>query len=250
MRIPWPEHRFWNPSAAAWRRTAGALAFVYSTLGTALLPGCVFETEHKGPVILFMGNSITLNLPAPEAGWSGNWGMAASAPDKDYVHQTIALLKAQGMEADGRIADKDFCEPCDGGIDEQAHNMAQVRRLHPRYVIVQLSEHSFDIELRSGKMTRQYQSLLQGLRDEGVPHVYCLGAWNEKSPAAPHGVAIREALSDFPQYRFLDISSVAQDTLNYGDTTVFKNVYVAWHPGDKGMRGLAGIISDAILGDR
>jgi hypothetical protein len=249
MRIHRRDLRFWNPSAAAWRRAAGALALAFSTLGTAFLPGCVFETEKKGPVILFMGNSITLAAASTEFGWNGNWGMAATSQDKDYAHQTLAVLKERGMQAELAIGDRN-CVPCDGGIDEQAHNMEQVRRLRPRYVIVQLSEHSFDIELRSGKMTAQYRSLLQALSDEQVPHVFCLGAWGEKSDQEARAMGIKTALAGFPRYRFLDISPLVRDTLNYGDTTLFKNPYVAWHPGDRGMRKLGELIADAVLEER
>ena len=42
--------------------------------------------------ILFLGNSITLHGPNKGIGWEGNWGMAASALDKDYVH-----LVAKGL---------------------------------------------------------------------------------------------------------------------------------------------------------
>ena len=45
--------------------------------------------------ILFLGNSITLHGPKPDIGWTGNWGMAASAEDKDYVHLVTRALAEQ-----------------------------------------------------------------------------------------------------------------------------------------------------------
>ena len=42
--------------------------------------------------ILFLGNSITLHGPKADIGWTGNWGMAASAEDKDYVHLVSGAL--------------------------------------------------------------------------------------------------------------------------------------------------------------
>ncbi len=52
------------------------------------------ESDEKDEIkILFVGNSITKHAPSPEIGWFGNWGMAASSPENDYVHQTIKKLK-------------------------------------------------------------------------------------------------------------------------------------------------------------
>ena len=211
--------------------------------------GCMFETRDQAPALLVMGNSIMRNPPLPEIGWTGNWGMAATEPAKDYAHQTVRILKEKGLDLELNLADRD-CPRCDGAIDEQIHNMDQVRRVHPRFVVVQLAEHSGEIELRSGKMSDQYRRLLQGLKDEGVPHVYCVSSWGEKDPEGPHAAAIWVALKDFPGYEYVDISAVASDTVNYGDTTRFANPGVRWHPGNRGMLKIAEAVAAAIWADR
>ena len=52
--------------------------------------------------VLFVGNSITLHAPKPEIGWNGNWGMAASQKEYDYVHRVV-----QGLEE--RFGQVNYC---------------------------------------------------------------------------------------------------------------------------------------------
>ena len=40
--------------------------------------------------VLIYGNSIALHGPLAKIGWTNNWGMAASAPEKDFAHLVVA----------------------------------------------------------------------------------------------------------------------------------------------------------------
>lgn len=49
--------------------------------------------EHAALKVLFIGNSITKHAPKADIGWEGDWGMAASCRENDYVHQVLKGLR-------------------------------------------------------------------------------------------------------------------------------------------------------------
>lgn len=62
-----------------------------------------FGQEGAPTKILIVGNSITRHGPCAEIGWNRDWGMAASAPEKDYVHRLYSMLQASGYDVQMRI---------------------------------------------------------------------------------------------------------------------------------------------------
>jgi hypothetical protein len=46
----------------------------------------------KFTALVFIGNSLTRHPPNPAIGWTGDWGMAVSAKEKDYAHLTAGAL--------------------------------------------------------------------------------------------------------------------------------------------------------------
>lgn len=89
--------------ASVWGAAAGGQtdfqANPVPALGQNARDNTAFDPSGKGPRVLFVGNSITRHGPRPEIGWTNDWGMAASARDKDYVHRLQKRIAAARPDA-------------------------------------------------------------------------------------------------------------------------------------------------------
>lgn len=219
--------------APAPKRSAEAEQPVDAKLGEPLAIGSVRCSR-----ILYLGNSITLHGPAPQIGWTGNWGMAATAEGNDYVHlltQRIATA-AKGEPAIRVRNIADFERNYDR-YDVAAELKSELA-FQPELVIVAIGENV--AALRDAAARDRFRTAVEGLLKtlDGNGHptiVVRSGFWAD--PAKDE--ALEEAARGVGG-TFVDIRTLGADpTMAARSERKIEHDGVAGHPGDKGMKAIA-----------
>jgi len=195
--------------------------------------------------ILFVGNSLTRHGPMQKIGWTNDWGMAASAAKKDYVHLVVdALTKSQGQKPEFRTANGGEFELDFGGFDPAAKLKEQIA-FKADIVIVAIGENvpRLNTKEEKAKFRESVEVLLRFLKQDGKSELYVRSCfW----PDATKDTLLKEACVAAGGV-FVDISDLAKDESNYARSEQkFTHKGVAAHPGDKGMREIADAIIAAI----
>jgi hypothetical protein len=195
--------------------------------------------------ILFLGNSITLHGPKADIGWEGNWGMAASSREKDYVHQ---LLNRMSKVAGGtpqikvrNIADFER-QLTDINIGE---TLKEELDFHADMVILAIGENSAspktDDERR--RFSTALQNLLQQLQQHGEPKIFVRSQfWADADKDRLLKQACQQAGGVF-----VDLGKLGADPANAAHSErKIEHAGVAGHPGDRGMAAIADALWTAI----
>lgn len=192
---------------------------------------------HVGKV-LFLGNSITLHGPAPTIGWTGNWGMAASSQEKDYVH---ILLDKIGKAAGGKpqVMVKNVAD-----FERRLNDYHVSKELkaelafEPDLIIIALGENASPAKTPEAKdqFRKAFAGLLDELKRHGHPTIFVRGQfWQD----ADKDALMRQACEDAGGI-FVDNSKLGSDESNFARSErKIEHAGVAGHPGDKGMKEIA-----------
>jgi len=195
--------------------------------------------------ILFLGNSITLHGPAPGIGWSGNWGMAASAEEKDYVHRLVAAItKAANAAPEIRVRNiADF----ERGHDsyDLAKELKAEFDFNAQIIVVAIGENvpSLGSDDAKAKFAAAFGNLLAELKRHGHPALFVRSSfW----PNAAKDDIMKQSSTAVGAV-FVDISALGREETNAARSErKFVDDGVAGHPGDKGMQAIADAIWHAI----
>jgi alpha-galactosidase len=195
--------------------------------------------------VLFLGNSITKHGPKADIDWSGNWGMAASAEAKDYVHVfTKSLSDKQGSTPEILVKNIADFERAHQGYDF-ASKLKEAIDFQADLIVLAIGENvpALKTAEEKTKLQEAITKLLTTLKGDRKPTILVRsGFW---ANAAKDG-ALRGAC-DAVSGIYADISALAKDKSLYGRAErEFKHDGVANHPGDKGMATIADALMKAL----
>lgn len=181
--------------------------------------------------LLFLGNSITRHGKAENLGWCGDWGMAASSKENDYVHKLISKFYQKDVKVSVCIANLSDWERT-RNMDLLFTKYLSALRFNADYVIVRLGENACldkylsEFELCYGELTDLFSK-------NGAKVVLTDLFWEYE----PFDNFVAE-LAKARGYAFAEIHDLGNDGAMKA-TGKFSHNGVAAHPGDKGMAEIA-----------
>ena len=195
--------------------------------------------------VLFLGNSITKHGPKADIDWSGNWGMAASAESKDYVHLvTKALTEKSGSAPEVMVKNIADFERAYAGYDFAAKQKEAVD-FNADLIILAIGENvpGLKTEEEAVAFASSVLKLLRTVSGARKPVILVRSCfWAVPAKDSCLKLACNEVGGIF-----VDISALGKDEKNFGRSErEFKHAGVANHPGDRGMAAIAGAIVEAL----
>jgi len=197
-------------------------------------------SENGSPRIMFVGNSITLHSPAPQIGWYGNWGMAASSKEKDYVHLCIKHVKEKFPQASFCIVQAADWERGYKEIDI-TDIFSEAQRFNPDVIITRLSENIDADYMEADSFSDAMDKLHKYLSGENKNTKLIV---TSNVFANEYKDSLLKAYSQSFGAGYVYIDDYRKDKENMA--LEFQHEGVRLHPGDKGMQFIAERIIDAL----
>lgn len=199
--------------------------------------------------ILFLGNSITRHGPYPAIGWTNNWGMAASALEKDYVHVVqSAVAELTGAVPDIMIQSGAPFERGYTNYNVEAE-FADAFAFAPDLFVLAIGENvpAFTSEEQITQFKDGVARIINGVRAQSQPIVVVRSCfWANATKDLALSQVSRQAGAIFVNIGALgaDESNLARSEPTFSDP-IYNTINT--HPGDKGMSEIANAIVQAVL---
>jgi len=187
----------------------------------------------KGIRVLFVGNSITLHGVLPSIGWHFRHGMAASAPEKDYVHLLMTRITQKHPDAAFCVCNVSMFERNYKNPSEHFVSFKEAREFGADLIVMRFIENVPKADFDGETYKAALDKLFAYLDPAGKAKIIASTAfWHH-----PGDVAIREYSKEhsLPLVELGDLGE--RDEMKA--LGLFEHSGVAVHPGDLGMAHIA-----------
>ena len=184
------------------------------------------------PRILAIGNSITWHPPASEIGWNGDWGMAASARDKDYFSVLGSLVKSIKPEANLK---RENVYPFERGFESFDFSYYDhLRNFNPDILIIRFGENIGETEVNGNTLAESIKLFSDYLANGRKMEVIVTTTfwYSEK---VNQQLILAAQTNGWELVNLTDLGS-KEENMAIG---LFLHEGVAKHPGDLGMERIA-----------
>lgn len=199
--------------------------------------------------VLILGNSITHHGPSEKVSWTGNWGMAASCAEKDYVHLLIdGLTERLGERPETMVKNIASFEREYATFDIEKGLRKEID-FAPDTVVLAIAEN-----VPAPKTPEEQKSfrdalvrLLGALKAKSNPTFYVRSSFWANSTKDD---ILKDVCNEFGGV-FVDIGALGKDEKNFARSErEYEHKGVAAHPGDRGMKAIADAILNAMDASR
>jgi lysophospholipase L1-like esterase len=208
--------------------------------GTTSLSACT-KPHHQAThfrKVLILGNSITYSAPYSKVGWAGSWGMAASAPAKDFVHLLTRRLQQETPGAQVRMQNIAEWEHTYWKYDLTRFDT--LKSFAPDLLIVRLGENVTSDSVRQQHFGQHLGALVAALAGPKTKVVIASSFWTGNE-----SIEAMQTYSQAHQATYVPLAQLGDDP-TYKAIGKFANAGVASHPSDAGMQAIADAIWESI----
>lgn len=194
----------------------------------------------EGKRYLFVGNSITKHGVSTKIGWTHDWGMAASAAEKDYVHLLAAKIREKEPDAAFCLCqsaewERNYRDPA-----PVLHLFETARDFRADVIVMRIVKNCPYKDFEADVFERTYPEFISFLNPTGKAQILLTtGFWKHPGDPSIQKIAAQKG------YPCVDLHQLGEDPAMKA-LGLFEHNGVANHPGDAGMRAIADLIFAAL----
>jgi alpha-galactosidase len=180
--------------------------------------------------VLILGNSIVQEDPLPALGWYGNWGMAASIIDSDFVH--ILMNRIHYKDSSVVIKYKNIANFEFDFVGFPFSDLDSLR--NPDMLILKISENVDEKKAVDSNFLKYYDQLVRYIdSNQNSVNVIVDGFWDK--PDVNGMIRLYTIQNKLP---FITITDLSRDPANEAGSR-YADAGISAHPSDQGMRKIA-----------